>query len=39
MTLLSPHFTVAELTRSEAAARRGLDNTPPPDAIVNLRAL
>ena len=38
-SLLSPHFTLAELTRSEAATRMGLDNTPSPDAIVNLRAL
>lgn len=36
---LSPSFTLAELTRSEAAARRGLDNTPPPEVIENLRAL
>jgi hypothetical protein len=38
-SLLSPHFTLAELTRSEAATRMGLDNTPSPDVIVNLRAL
>lgn len=25
---LSPHFSLAELTRSNTAARRGLDNTP-----------
>lgn len=36
---LSPSFTLAELSRSEAAARRGIDNTPPPNAIENLRAL
>lgn len=34
---LSPHFTLEELTRSEAALRRGLDNTPPPDVVENLR--
>ena len=38
-SLLSPHFTLAELTRSEAATRMGLDNTPTPDAVENLRAL
>lgn len=36
---LSKNFTLSELSRSEAAARRGFDNTPPPDAIENLRAL
>lgn len=36
---LSPSFSLAELSRSEAAVRRGLDNTPPPEVIENLRAL
>ena len=36
---LSAHFTLAEMTRSEAATRKGVANTPPPDAIENLRAL
>lgn len=36
---LSPSFSLAELSRSEAAARRGLDNTPPPEVVENLRAL
>jgi zinc D-Ala-D-Ala carboxypeptidase len=36
MTRLSEHFTLAELTVSETAARRGLDNTPPPSALGNL---
>jgi len=36
---LSPHFTLAELTRSEAATRGGFDNTPPPEAVEALRAL
>jgi hypothetical protein len=36
---LTKNFTVAELSRSEAAARKGVDNTPPPDAVENLRAL
>lgn len=30
---LSPHFSLAELTASQTAARKGLDNTP--DAVVN----
>ena len=33
---LSEHFTLAELTVSETAARRGLDNSPPPSALGNL---
>lgn len=36
---LSPHFTLSELTRSEAATRGGFDNTPPPEAVEALRAL
>ena len=36
---LSKNFSLAELTRSEAATRRGIANTPPPDAVENLRAL
>jgi zinc D-Ala-D-Ala carboxypeptidase len=36
---LSAHFTLAELTHSETAARLGLDNTPPIAAINNLRRL
>ncbi len=34
---LSPHFTLAELTVSETAARMGLDNDPPPEVIERLR--
>lgn len=34
---LSSHFTLAEFTASQTAARLGLDNTPPPDVIDNLR--
>lgn len=30
---LSPHFTLDELTVSQEAARRGIDNTPPPEVI------
>jgi len=36
---LSKNFTLVEMTRSEAATRGGFDNTPPPDAVENLRAL
>lgn len=36
---LSPHFTLEELTRSEAAARNGWDNTPNGDEIANLTRL
>ena len=34
---LSPHFALAEFTRSETAARRGLDNTPDAETIENLK--
>lgn len=34
---LSEHFTLAELTVSQEAARRGIDNTPSPDVVANLR--
>lgn len=34
---LSPHFTLAEMTVSQEAARRGLDNTPPPNIVEALR--
>ena len=30
---LSPHFTLAELTVSQSAARLGIDNNPPPSVI------
>lgn len=39
MLRLSPHFTLAELTVSEVAARNGLDNTPDAAAVENLRWL
>lgn len=35
--LLSPHFTLEELTASEIAARRGLDNTPDGEVVAHLR--
>jgi uncharacterized protein YcbK (DUF882 family) len=36
---LSDHFTLAELTRSDYAARHGIDNTPGPLALNNLKRL
>lgn len=36
---LSPHFTLAELTQSQTAVRRGLDNTPDDHDIKNLKRL
>ncbi|MCW2270526.1 Peptidase M15 [compost metagenome] len=36
---LSEHFTLAEMTVSETAARRGLDNSPSPQIMANLRRL
>ena len=37
--LLSPHFTLAEFTRSATAQRHGLENHPTPEVINNLRLL
>lgn len=36
---LSKHFTLSEMTRSEAATRLGVANTPPPEAVEALKAL
>jgi zinc D-Ala-D-Ala carboxypeptidase len=36
---LSASFTLAEMTRSESAQKRGIDNTPPPEAVESLKAL
>lgn len=36
---LSPNFTLAELTKSSTAIRRGIDNTPSAEHIANLRQL
>lgn len=36
---LSKFFTLSEMTRSEAAARGGFDNTPGPEETANLTAL
>lgn len=33
---LSPHFTLAEMTFSQEAARRGIDNTPGPEVVHRL---
>ncbi len=37
--LLSPSFRLSEFVASQTAARRGLDNTPPPAAIAALQTL
>lgn len=37
--MLSPHFTLSELTVSQEAARRRIDNTPDAGHIENLRRL
>jgi len=36
---LSPHFSLEELTTSQIAARRGLNNSPSPEALENLKEL
>lgn len=36
---LSPNFSLAQLICSETADQNGIDNTPPPEAIDNLRRL
>lgn len=36
---LSKNFSLRELTQSQHAARHGIDNTPPPEVVENLRAL
>ena len=37
--MLSSHFSLEELTRSETALRKGLDNTPDAETIANLTEL
>lgn len=37
--MLSPNFSLNELTKSQLAARHGIDNTPPPPAVENLTRL
>lgn len=39
MTQLSKHFTLEELTFSDAAARHGIDNTPNEEIVENLKRL
>ncbi len=39
MTQLTPHFTLEELTASEAADRNGWDNTPNEQELANLKRL
>jgi hypothetical protein len=39
MILLSPHFTLEELTASQTAARAGIANNPDPAALANLERL
>lgn len=39
MTNISQHFTLRELTYSQSAERKGIDNTPPPEVVANLKAL
>lgn len=34
---LTPHFTLAEMTFSDTALRRGIDNTPPPAVLAELQ--
>ena len=39
MTQLTKNFTLAELTKSQTASRKGLDNTPTPQVEKNLKNL
>jgi zinc D-Ala-D-Ala carboxypeptidase len=36
---LSQHFTLEEMTKSQTASRKGIDNTAPPEVVENLKAL
>ena len=36
---LSPNFSLSDLVRSETAEERGIDNTPPPEVVENLKRL
>lgn len=36
---LSTHFTLAEMTHSQTATREGIDNTPKPEHLENLKRL
>ncbi|PVZ44033.1 D-Ala-D-Ala carboxypeptidase family metallohydrolase [Pseudomonas sp. CC120222-01a] len=37
--LITPHFALEEMITSQVAAREGLDNTPTPEILSNLRLL
>ncbi|MBA4010778.1 MAG: peptidase M15 [Phenylobacterium sp.] len=37
MRRLTPHFSLEELTRSQVAVRKGIDNTPGPVSVQNLQ--
>jgi len=37
--LLTPNFQLAVLIQSDTAAQHGIDNSPPPEVIANLRTL
>ena len=39
MILLSSHFSVQEFIQSDTALRKGIDNTPSPEVLENLRML
>ena len=39
MTKLTEHFTLEEMVKSEAALRKGIDNTPPQEVADNLKRL
>jgi zinc D-Ala-D-Ala carboxypeptidase len=36
---LTQHFTLEEMTKSQTASRKGIDNTAPPEVVENLKAL
>lgn len=36
---LTPNFTLEEFIRSDTAQERGIDNTPPPEVLANLKRL
>ena len=35
----SEHFSLEEMTKSQTGARKGIDNTPPPEVVENLKLL
>ena len=36
---LTEHFSLEEMIKSQTGARKGIDNTPPPEVIESLKAL